>query len=268
MDIAWYAILGVSPDASVEEVRGAYNKLVLIHHPNHGGGDRQFVLIKEAYSRYLNAGSPPPVKVPPRPRLGRWLSPRLVLAGLTVLALCMGLIHASARPTIVRTMSSPAARCATGAPEVDVTNVQILPDDQLDSTADLYMVTGEITNTTTSVINVMGIGFYFGQADPNTTPAWTDETENMDLSGDITRIPVGGVIAWHEKQYVYNSPGTTDVGAALSFPQKIWIQTRLLIGLGHSKIRAVQIRMSLISRGSYGLGLFPRRTDRTLVFSF
>ena len=221
MDIAWYAILGVRPDASVEEVRAAYSRLVMIHHPNRGGDDRQYVLIKEAYSRYLNEGSPLPTKAPPRPRLGRWLRPRLGLVGLTALALFIGLIHASRRPTIVGTDSSPVPRCATGTPEVEVTSVQILPDDQLDSTADLYMVTGEITNTTTSVISVMGIGFYFGQADPDATPNWTDETENMDLSGDITRIPIGGTISWREKHYEYNSPGTTDVAATLSFPENM-----------------------------------------------
>lgn len=32
-----YTILGISPDASIEEIKKAFRKLMLIHHPDKGG---------------------------------------------------------------------------------------------------------------------------------------------------------------------------------------------------------------------------------------
>ncbi len=47
--------LGVSPDASADEVRAAYRRLVQIHHPDHNGGSaeatRRFEEIQDAYSQ-------------------------------------------------------------------------------------------------------------------------------------------------------------------------------------------------------------------------
>jgi hypothetical protein len=50
-----YRILGLRPDASDEEVRAAYRRLVQLHHPDHNGGSpeatRRFEEVQEAYAR-------------------------------------------------------------------------------------------------------------------------------------------------------------------------------------------------------------------------
>jgi curved DNA-binding protein CbpA len=50
-----YQILGLSPDASDEEVRAAYRRLVQLHHPDHNGGSaqatRRFEEVQDAYAR-------------------------------------------------------------------------------------------------------------------------------------------------------------------------------------------------------------------------
>ena len=45
-----YEILQVNYDASLNEIREAFKKLVLIHHPDRGGNPRSFQIIKGAYS--------------------------------------------------------------------------------------------------------------------------------------------------------------------------------------------------------------------------
>ncbi len=48
----WYEILGVSPDATHEEIRAAYRRLARRYHPDsaEGGGDpKQFQLVQEAW---------------------------------------------------------------------------------------------------------------------------------------------------------------------------------------------------------------------------
>ena len=45
-----YEILQVNYDASLNEIREAFKKLVLIHHPDRGGNPRSFHIIKGAYS--------------------------------------------------------------------------------------------------------------------------------------------------------------------------------------------------------------------------
>lgn len=54
-----YQTLGVRPDASDQEVRAAYRRLVQLHHPDHNGGSpeatRRFETIHEAYAQITEA---------------------------------------------------------------------------------------------------------------------------------------------------------------------------------------------------------------------
>lgn len=45
----YYALLGLEPGADDEEIRRAWKKLALEHHPDRGGRDDQFLLISVAY---------------------------------------------------------------------------------------------------------------------------------------------------------------------------------------------------------------------------
>lgn len=44
-----YDVLGVSPDADMDEIRAAYRRLLKRHHPDQGGSRDQFLRIKRAY---------------------------------------------------------------------------------------------------------------------------------------------------------------------------------------------------------------------------
>lgn len=46
----YYSILGVSKDASQEEIKKAYRKMAMKHHPDRGGDQTEFQRIQEAYS--------------------------------------------------------------------------------------------------------------------------------------------------------------------------------------------------------------------------
>ncbi len=49
-----YAVLGLNPNASVEEVKKAYRKKVKEHHPDAGGDPEKFKQVQEAYENITN----------------------------------------------------------------------------------------------------------------------------------------------------------------------------------------------------------------------
>lgn len=67
-----YRTLGISPDASDEELVSAYRRLVKLHHPDHNGGSpeaaRQFEQVQDAYVRVreLRRSAPHAGATPPR----------------------------------------------------------------------------------------------------------------------------------------------------------------------------------------------------------
>jgi curved DNA-binding protein CbpA len=67
-------VLGVRADASDEEVRSAYRRLVQLHHPDHNHGsaesERRFEDVQEAYAqvRKLRASGAHAAAAPPPPR--------------------------------------------------------------------------------------------------------------------------------------------------------------------------------------------------------
>ena len=69
-----YVVLGVRSDASDQEVRSAYRRLVQLHHPDHNNGspesERRFEEVQEAYAQVRNlreSGAQPPPPPPPPP---------------------------------------------------------------------------------------------------------------------------------------------------------------------------------------------------------
>ena len=50
----YYQILNVSTDASSEEIKKSYRKLVKVYHPDTGGDDNQFKQLSDAYETLSN----------------------------------------------------------------------------------------------------------------------------------------------------------------------------------------------------------------------
>ena len=48
--MGYYETLGVAESATQEEIKKAYRKLAMKHHPDHGGSEEEFKKINEAYS--------------------------------------------------------------------------------------------------------------------------------------------------------------------------------------------------------------------------
>ncbi len=47
--VDYYAALGVAPAATAEEIKGAYRRLAVQHHPDRHGDPEKFKLINDAY---------------------------------------------------------------------------------------------------------------------------------------------------------------------------------------------------------------------------
>jgi DnaJ-domain-containing protein 1 len=47
----WYAVLGLSPNATMDEVKKAHRRLAMQHHPDRGGDAATFRKIQEAFER-------------------------------------------------------------------------------------------------------------------------------------------------------------------------------------------------------------------------
>lgn len=63
-----YKVLGISPEASEDQLHAAYRRLVRIHHPDHNHGSaesaRRFEEIQEAYARIRSLRAHAPVDEP------------------------------------------------------------------------------------------------------------------------------------------------------------------------------------------------------------
>ena len=47
----YYKILGLDRSASADDIKKAYRKQAMKHHPDRGGDESQFTLLQEAYER-------------------------------------------------------------------------------------------------------------------------------------------------------------------------------------------------------------------------
>ena len=49
----WARVLGIEPDADVEDIKSLFRRLALQHHPDHGGDSEIFIKIRAAYEEEL-----------------------------------------------------------------------------------------------------------------------------------------------------------------------------------------------------------------------
>jgi len=56
----YYKVLGLNTSATVDEVKQAYRKLAMKHHPDRGGDEAEFKKIKEAYEKLISPGPASP----------------------------------------------------------------------------------------------------------------------------------------------------------------------------------------------------------------
>jgi hypothetical protein len=193
-----------------------------------------FIGIKEAYKQYSSGNKERPessafTPFPPEQRNARPKSPthwvrNLGIAGVVMAILAAWLMPSHRKPPVSQASvaENTAQTCPAGVPQVAVTAVQFIPDPDLDPPSEVYMVTGRITNSTTAVLSVSGIGFYVGSADSLRPPDWSESLGNMDVSADPTQIPVGATVLWRDKHIeISDQPASTDISAALSYPDEI-----------------------------------------------
>ena len=76
-----YKVLGISPEASEDQLRDTYRRVVRIHHPDHNQGSeesaRRFEEIQEAYTRIRSLRAQRPEAEPPLPPADPALDDRL-----------------------------------------------------------------------------------------------------------------------------------------------------------------------------------------------
>ncbi|KAF4743525.1 DnaJ sub C member 27, partial [Perkinsus olseni] len=53
----YYNLLAVNRDASVDEIKRAYKRAALIHHPDKGGDEEMFKLVKQAFEVLSNTNT-------------------------------------------------------------------------------------------------------------------------------------------------------------------------------------------------------------------
>jgi len=58
--VAAHAVLGVAHDATLVEIKAAFRRLVLEHHPDHGGDPAALMRVKRAYDALLTRRRGPP----------------------------------------------------------------------------------------------------------------------------------------------------------------------------------------------------------------
>ena len=57
MPIDPYARLGLTHEATLDDVKAAFRKKALEHHPDHGGDPEDFIALKRAYDRIVKRRS-------------------------------------------------------------------------------------------------------------------------------------------------------------------------------------------------------------------
>lgn len=53
-----YEVLGVSPDATEDEIKAAYRRACMTHHPDRGGDAAAFQAVTEAFAALQHRGCP------------------------------------------------------------------------------------------------------------------------------------------------------------------------------------------------------------------